>query len=106
MDRIYALVILALSATACAAPAPKVLRQSDIVVLAKNASKGYCAGTGNFGYTRTGCEFDVLFEHNAWSVIARPIQRNAHGEIMQAMGSHRLYIFSPSGKLLRELQGR
>ncbi len=89
----------------CATAPQSRLGEAEIPRLTEKLSYSYCHTGSSAGYPKVGCELTALFLDNTWSVMASSIYRNDKGETLGVMGSDRVYIFSPSGKLLSELSG-
>ncbi len=104
MSKYFAAAILVLLSSCSTVPERK-LTETEIVALTEKLSYEYCHSGSSSGYPKVGCEFNALFLDNTWSVIAHSIYRNAKGETLGVMGADMLYVFSPSGKLLRTLPG-
>jgi hypothetical protein len=85
------------------------LSKSQILEIAKVQSATYChsGSLGEFGQCgKVGCTLDANFSNNTWNVIAISQYENRKGEPIPVAGAARIYVFSPSGKLLKELPGQ
>jgi hypothetical protein len=106
MPKMLAVLLMALSAAACATPPERKLRENEVLALAKGVSSTYCHGGRPGGYVADGCEYTPKFYDNTWTVMAYAKLRDAEGKPVQYMGGGMLYIFTPTGKLLSALPGK
>ena len=104
MSKYFAAATLVFMSGCAAIPGSK-LTKAEIIALTEKLSYEHCHTVLYSDYPNVNCEFHAYFRDKTWSVGARSIFRNAKGEILQVMGAESVYIFTPSGELLRWLPG-
>ena len=91
--------------SAHAAGSDERLSKDDLLRVAKARAASFCHSALYREFTKVGCDFSATFYDNSWSVIASPRVENGKGERVAVAGADRIYIFSPTGQLLQQLNG-
>ena len=94
-------VWLASVSDASHAPATPLLSKARIHEIAERTSWSFCHKE-----ERIGCDLSSIFLHGEWVVIAEPLFRGQHGEVLCcAVDAQRIFLFTAAGKFIRQEPG-
>jgi hypothetical protein len=101
MKMLLAIALVVFSASAKGSD--ERLSKDQILKVAKAQAESFCHSALYREFTKVGCDFSATFYDNSWSVLAIPRIENRKGEPVAAADVERFYIFSPTGRLLKQL---